>query len=61
MWHVDVSENLAIERAKKLFDCKFANVQPHSGAQANGAVLALETGDTTLAMSLNSGVTWTWC
>ena len=36
--HVDVSENLAIERAKKLFDCKFANVQPHSGAQANGAV-----------------------
>ena len=32
--HVDVSENLAIERAKKLFDCKFANVQPHSGAQA---------------------------
>ena len=41
--HVDVSENLAIERAKKLFDCKFANVQPHSGAQANGAVyLALD-------------------
>ena len=36
--YVDVSENLAIERAKKLFDCKFANVQPHSGAQANGAV-----------------------
>ena len=31
--HVDISENLAIERAKKLFDCKFANVQPHSGAQ----------------------------
>ena len=36
--HVDVSENLAIERAKKLFDSKYANVQPHSGAQANGAV-----------------------
>jgi glycine hydroxymethyltransferase len=54
---VDVSENLAIERAKKLFDCKFANVQPHSGAQANGAVyLALiKPGDTMLGMSLNSG------
>ena len=34
--HVDQSENLAIERAKELFNCKFANVQPHSGAQANG-------------------------
>jgi glycine hydroxymethyltransferase len=55
--HVDVSENLAIERAKQLFDCKFANVQPHSGAQANGAVyLALiKPGDTILGMSLNSG------
>ena len=55
--HVDVSENLAIERAKKLFNCKFANVQPHSGAQANGAVyLALiKPGDTILGMSLNSG------
>ncbi len=55
--HVDVSENLAIERAKKLFDCKYANVQPHSGAQANGAVyLALiKPGETTLGMSLNSG------
>ncbi len=55
--HVDVSESLAIERAKKLFDCKFANVQPHSGAQANGAVYLalLKPGDTTLAMSLNSG------
>ena len=55
--HVDVSEDLAIERAKKLFNCKFANVQPHSGAQANGAVyLALiKPGDTILGMSLNSG------
>jgi glycine hydroxymethyltransferase len=55
--YVDISENLAIERAKKLFDCKFANVQPHSGAQANGAVyLALiKPGDTILGMSLNSG------
>ena len=55
--YVDVSENLAIERAKKLFDCKFANVQPHSGAQANGAVyLALiKPGDTIVGMSLNSG------
>ena len=54
---VDVAENLAIERATKLFNCKFANVQPHSGAQANGAVyLALiKPGDTILAMSLNSG------
>ena len=37
---VDKSENLAIERATKLFDVKFANVQPHSGAQANGAVFS---------------------
>ncbi|OUW73315.1 MAG: serine hydroxymethyltransferase [Pelagibacteraceae bacterium TMED216] len=54
---VDEAEKLAIERAKKLFNCKFANVQPHSGAQANGGVyLALiKPGETTLAMSLNSG------
>ena len=54
---VDIAENLAIERATKLFNCKHANVQPHSGAQANGAVyLALiKPGDTILGMSLNSG------
>ena len=54
---VDLAENLAIERATKLFNCKYANVQPHSGAQANGAVyLALiKPGDTILGMSLNSG------
>ena len=54
---VDVAENLAIQRVTKLFNCKYANVQPHSGAQANGAVyLALiKPGDTILGMSLNSG------
>ena len=55
--HVDVVEALAIERAKKLFGCGFVNVQPHSGAQANGAVkLALcKPGDTILGMSLDAG------
>ncbi len=54
---VDQAEDLAISRAKKLFNSKYANVQPHSGAQANGAVyLALiKPGDTILGMSLNSG------
>ena len=55
--HVDETETLAIERLKKLFNCKFANVQPHSGAQANGAVYLalLKPGDTIMGMSLNSG------
>ena len=54
---VDEAERLAIERATKLFDCDFANVQPHSGAQANQAVmLALcQPGDTILGMSLAAG------
>lgn len=54
---VDVVENIAIERAKKLFGCNFANVQPHSGAQANTAVYfaLLEPGDTVLGMSLAHG------
>ena len=54
---MDVIEALAIERAKKLFDCGFANVQPHSGAQANGAVFLalLKPGDTFLGMSLAAG------
>ena len=55
--HVDIAESLAIERLKKLFDCKFANAQPHSGAQANGAVFLalLKPGDTIMGLSLNSG------
>src|SRR5208282_4696087 len=54
---VDVAERLAIERAKRLFNCGFANVQPHSGAQANqGAFLALlSPGDTILGLSLAAG------
>jgi glycine hydroxymethyltransferase len=54
---VDIAESLAIERAKKLFNCAFANVQPHSGAQANqGVMLALcQPGDVFLGMSLAHG------
>lgn len=54
---VDIVENIAIERAKKLFGAGFANVQPHSGAQANTAVYfaLLEPGDTVLGMSLAHG------
>ena len=55
--HVDVVENLAIDRAKRLFNCDFANVQPNSGSQANqGAVMALiKPGDTILGLSLAAG------
>ena len=54
---VDLAETLAIERAKQLFGCGFANVQPHSGAQANQAVFLalLQPGDTVLGMSLAAG------
>jgi glycine hydroxymethyltransferase len=54
---VDVAEDLAIERAKALFGCDFANVQPHAGAQANGAVYLalLKGGDTIMGMSLAAG------
>lgn len=54
---VDVVENIAIERAKELFGAKFANVQPHSGAQANTAVYfaLLQPGDTVMGMSLAHG------
>ena len=54
---VDKAEELALERVKKLFNAKYANVQPHSGAQANGAVYLalLNPGDPILGMSLNSG------
>ena len=54
---VDVAENLAIERAKKLFGAEYANVQPHSGAQANMSVYfaILEPGDTVLGMNLAHG------
>ncbi len=55
--YVDVAESLAIDRAKRLFGCGFANVQPHSGAQANQAVFLalLAPGDTVLGMSLAAG------
>lgn len=55
--YVDIAEQLAIERATKLFGCEFANVQPHSGAQANGAVYfaLLKPGDTILGLSLAAG------
>ena len=55
--YVDVAEKLAIERACKLFDCGFANVQPHSGAQANQTVMLalLKPGDTVMGMSLAAG------
>lgn len=54
---VDVVENLARERAKKLFGCDYANVQPHSGAQANMAVFfaCMEPGDTFMGMNLDHG------
>ncbi|MEM8990624.1 MAG: serine hydroxymethyltransferase, partial [Pseudomonadota bacterium] len=55
--HVDVAEQLAIDRIKQLFNCKFANVQPHSGAQANQAVMlaTIKPGATILGMDLASG------
>lgn len=55
--YVDVVETIAIERAKELFHCEYANVQPHSGAQANLAVefAVLKPGDTLMGMNLNQG------
>jgi len=55
--YVDIVEQLAIDRAKKLFDCTFANVQPHSGAQANQCVLLAlcKPGDTVMGLSLAAG------
>jgi len=55
--YVDKAEALAIERAREIFDCAFANVQPHSGAQANQAVMQalIKPGDTILGMSLAAG------
>ncbi|MBQ7630948.1 MAG: serine hydroxymethyltransferase, partial [Selenomonadaceae bacterium] len=54
---VDVVEQLAIDRAKKLFNCEYVNVQPHSGAQANMAVFfaLLTPGDTVMGMNLTDG------
>ncbi|MEM7394591.1 MAG: hypothetical protein AAF492_19830, partial [Verrucomicrobiota bacterium] len=56
-FRVDIAENLAIERACKLFDCGFANVQPNSGSQANQGVFTalLKPGDSILGMSLDAG------
>ena len=55
--HVDVAENLAIDRAKQLFGCEFVNVQPNSGSQANQGVFQalIKPGDTILGMSLDAG------
>src|SRR5947208_13789658 len=55
--YVDIAEELAIERAKRLFNCEFANVQPHSGAQANQAVFfaLLRPGDSFLGLDLAAG------
>jgi glycine hydroxymethyltransferase len=55
--YVDIAEDLAIERAKQLFGCDYANVQPHAGSQANSAVFMalLDAGDTVLGMSLAHG------
>ena len=55
--YVDVVENIAIERAKELFGCEYANVQPHSGAQANMAVFfaVMNVGDTYMGMNLDHG------
>ncbi|MCO5134502.1 MAG: serine hydroxymethyltransferase [Phyllobacteriaceae bacterium] len=55
--YVDIAEKLAIERACRLFDCKFANVQPNSGSQMNQAVFLalLQPGDTFMGLDLNSG------
>lgn len=55
--HVDVAEQLAIDRVKRLFDCDFANVQPHSGAQANAAIFLslVQPGDTVMGMNLAQG------
>ena len=55
--HVDLVETLAIDRAKLIFKAEYVNVQPHSGAQANGAVMLalVKPGDTILGMSLDAG------
>ena len=55
--HVDEAENLAIDRLKKLFDVEYANVQPHSGSQANMAVFMtfLNPGDTIMGLELSHG------